>query len=193
MWAASWYRPYRQGTFRPSVPLPYTSPFDQEQYGSLSLTFYPTTSRLLVQGTSYLLWVEEHLPAIYGEAETRYLADISSWRSLALRGIGIKRDSRHRRDRRQISNTHVTDTVLPCTFDCRDSASAATPVADSAGTITASPADSYRHDAPSLLSLIATCDLMTPSSCWFLPDFNLLHPTRWWLHPGWHPSYPTGW
>ena len=127
----------------------YTSLFDQEQYGSLSLIFYPTTSRLLVQGTSYLLWVEEHLPAIYGEAETRYLADISSWRSLAHhRGIGIKRDSRHRRDRRQISNTHVTDTVLPCTFDCRDSASAATPVADSAGTITASPADGYRHDAP---------------------------------------------
>ena len=128
---------------------PYTSPFDQKQYGSLSLTFYPPTSRLLVQGTSYLLWMEEHLPAIYGEAETRYLADISSWRSLALhRGIGIKRDSRHRRDRRQISNTHGTDTVLLCTFDCRDSASAATPVADSAGTITASPADSYHHDAP---------------------------------------------
>ena len=68
---------------------PYTSPSDEEQYGSLSMTFYPTTSRPLVQGTSYLLWVEEHLPVIYDKAETRYLADIGSWRSLALhRGIG---------------------------------------------------------------------------------------------------------
>ena len=31
----------------------YTSPCDSEIYGTISLTFYPSTSRLLVQGTSY--------------------------------------------------------------------------------------------------------------------------------------------
>ena len=131
---------------------PYTSPGDEEQYGSLSLTFYPTTSRLLVQGTSYLLWVEEHLPVIYGNAETRYLADISSWRSLALhRGIGIKRDSRHRRDRRNncisVSNTRCdSDRVLHCPADRRDSATASD--ADCTGTITASITEGCRHDNP---------------------------------------------
>ena len=90
----------------------YTSPNDEEQYGSLSLTFYATTSRLLVQGTSYLLWVEEHLPIIFNEAESRYTTDFGHWRTLALRrGIGLRRDSCQRRDRRaQLpSDTHATE------------------------------------------------------------------------------------
>ena len=36
----------------------YTIPNDIVPYGTISLKFYPSTSRLLVQGTSYLLWVE---------------------------------------------------------------------------------------------------------------------------------------
>ena len=40
------------------------------------LTFYPTASCLLIQETSCLIRVEEHMPVIYREAETRYLADI---------------------------------------------------------------------------------------------------------------------
>ena len=77
----------------------YISPNDNEQYGTLSLTLYPTTSRLLVQGTSYLLWVNEHLPIIHREAEVKYLADVTKWRALALRrGIGVRRESRYKRD-----------------------------------------------------------------------------------------------
>ena len=147
--------------------IPYTSPSEEEQYGSLSLTFYPTTSRLMVQGTSYLLWVEEHLPVIYGNAETRYLADISSWRSLALhRGIGIKRDSRHRRDRHNnsisVSNTRSdSDRVLHCPADCRHSATAS--VADCTGTITASITEGCRHDNPSPKAPMEARGLMIPS------------------------------
>ena len=45
---------------------PYKSPDDDtECYSTISLTFYPTTSHLLVQGSSYLLWIEEHLPIIW--------------------------------------------------------------------------------------------------------------------------------
>ena len=51
----------------------YTSPGESEHYGSISLTFYPTTSRLLVQGLSYILWVDEHLPAISKRAEEQYM------------------------------------------------------------------------------------------------------------------------
>ena len=71
----------------------YTSPDDDELYGTLSLTFYPTTSRLLVQGSSYLLWIEEHLPIIYNETEHRYMQNASLWSaSTRRRGIGIRRD-----------------------------------------------------------------------------------------------------
>ena len=72
----------------------YMSPNDTVSYGSLSLTFYLATSRLLVQGTLYLLWVEEHLPTINHQAECRYMKDLGSWRALAhKRGIGIRRGS----------------------------------------------------------------------------------------------------
>ena len=92
--------PVDRGNSGQQLRFPYTSPHDDEQFGSLSLTFYPTTSRLLVQGTSYLLWVDEHMPIIYKDVEVRYLADISSWRGLALRrGIGVRRSQRQRRDR----------------------------------------------------------------------------------------------
>ena len=92
--------PVDRGNSGLQLQFPYTSPHDDEKFGSLSLTFYPTTSRLLVQGTSYLLWVDEHMPIIYRDVEVRYLADISSWRGLALRrGIGVWRSQRRRRDR----------------------------------------------------------------------------------------------
>ena len=58
------------------------------------------------------MWVEEHLPIIFNEAESRYTADIGHWRTLALRrGIGLRRDSRQRRDRRaQLpSDIHATE------------------------------------------------------------------------------------
>ena len=69
----------------------YISPNDNEQYGTLSLTLYPTTSRLLVQGTSYLPWVDEHQPIIHREAEVKYLGDVTKWHALTLcRGIGVR-------------------------------------------------------------------------------------------------------
>ena len=96
---------------------PYTRPNDKEQHVSLSLTFYSTPSCLLVQGASYLLWVEEHMPVIYWEAETGYLADITSWRSQALHsGIDLKRPLRHRRVQRphcsSTSNAQAIEVVV---------------------------------------------------------------------------------
>ena len=59
-----------------------TNPDDAtEHYGMLSLTFYVFTSRLLVQGTSFLLWIDKHLPIIYTKAEQVYDKDICKWRS----------------------------------------------------------------------------------------------------------------
>ena len=79
----------------------YTSPCDSEIYGTISLTFYPSTSRLLVQGTSYLLWIDEHLPIVYQRAEDRYQRDVGTWRVLTRRrGIGVKRNSRSLRGER---------------------------------------------------------------------------------------------
>ena len=73
----------------------YTSPCDSEIYGTNSFIFYPSTSRLLVQGTSYLLWIDEHLPIVYQHAEDRYQRDVDTWRVLTRRrGIGVKRNSR---------------------------------------------------------------------------------------------------
>ena len=63
----------------------YISPNDNEQYGTLSLTLYPTTSRLLVQGTSYLLWVNEHLPIIHREAEVKTSQDLYYWETHVFR------------------------------------------------------------------------------------------------------------
>ena len=88
-------RPIDRGPNGIQYRFDYTSPDDAENYGSLSLTFYATTSRLLVQGTSYLLWVDEHLPAIYKRAESRYTEDLGTWRSLTRRrGIGLRRNAR---------------------------------------------------------------------------------------------------
>ena len=80
----------------------YASPDDaNEHFGAISLTFYATTSRLLVQGTSYLLWIDEHLPIIYKKAEQTYEENIGKWRSLARRrGIGVKRVTHQAREGR---------------------------------------------------------------------------------------------
>ena len=94
----------------------YTSPDDAtEHYGTISLTFYASTSRLLVQGTSYLLWIDEHLPIIYTKAERAYEEDIGKWRSLARRrGIGVKRVTRQTlRGQGLPSNPMDDNAVLP--------------------------------------------------------------------------------
>ena len=73
----------------------YTSPNDIVPYGTISLTFYPSTSRLLVQGTSYLLWVEEYRPLIYNQAHVELESDTSKWYMLARKqGVGRNRASR---------------------------------------------------------------------------------------------------
>ena len=88
-------RPVDRGSNGIQFRFDYTSPDDAENFGTLSLTFYATTSRLLVQGTSYLLWVDEHLPLIYKRAESRYTEDLGTWRSLTRRrGIGLRRNPR---------------------------------------------------------------------------------------------------
>ena len=80
----------------------YTSPSDRDYYGTLSLTFFSTTSRLLVQGSSYLLWVEEHLPLIQQQAHARCIEDMGTWRATARgHGIGICRNVRATRRIRQ--------------------------------------------------------------------------------------------
>ena len=71
-------RPVDRGSNGIQFRFDYTSPDDAENYGILSLTFYATTSRLLVQGTSYLRWVDEHLPLIYKRAESRYTEDLGT-------------------------------------------------------------------------------------------------------------------
>ena len=94
----------------------YTSPDDAtEHYGTISLTFYGSTSRLLVQGTSYLLWINEHLPIIYTKAEWAYEEDIGKWHSLARRrGIGVKRVTRQTlRGQGLPSNPMDDNAVLP--------------------------------------------------------------------------------
>ena len=73
----------------------YCSPQETESYGSISLTFYPSTARLHVQGSSYLLWVEEHLPSIYADTETQLMTHTSKWAFLTRqKGIGRKREPR---------------------------------------------------------------------------------------------------
>ena len=74
----------------------YTSPDDSSNsYGTISLTLYPSTSRLHVQGTSYILWVEEHLPLILKSSEDILNSDLSRWQTIAKeRGIGSNRQPR---------------------------------------------------------------------------------------------------
>ena len=76
-------KPTDRGHHGLQLRAPYVSPSDQVQYGTISLTFYPSTSRLLVQGTSYMLWVEEHLPLIYQSAEINYMEDALKWCNLS--------------------------------------------------------------------------------------------------------------
>ena len=102
--------PIDRGLNGQQLRFPYTSPRDSEHYGSISLTFYPTTSRLLVQGSSYLLWVDEHLPVICEQAEHRYLQSASTWTALARRwGIGLKREGRNTRQTRSLRSTRSND------------------------------------------------------------------------------------
>ena len=57
-------------------------------------TLYPTTFHLLAQGSSYLLWVDEHMPVICAHAEHMFMDNASSWVALARRrGIGLKCES----------------------------------------------------------------------------------------------------
>ena len=73
----------------------YRSPQETKSYGSISLTFYPSTARLHVQGSSYLLWVEEHLLSIYADTETQLMTHTSKWTFLTRqKGIGRKREPR---------------------------------------------------------------------------------------------------
>ena len=62
-----------------------------ETCGRVSLTFYLSTSVLHVQGSSHLLWVEEHLPWICAEAECLHAQDTEKWEELAKQlGVGNK-------------------------------------------------------------------------------------------------------
>ena len=102
--------PIDRGLNGQQLRFPYTSPGDSEHYGSISLTFYPTTSRLLVQGSSYLLWVDEHLPVICEQAEHRYMQSASTWTALARRrGIGLKREGRNTSQTRSLRSTRSND------------------------------------------------------------------------------------
>ena len=104
--------PIDRGVNGQQLRFPYTSPGEPEHYGSISLTFYPTTSRLLVQGSSYLLWVNEHLPAICKQAEHRYMQDASSWTALdRRRGIGLKRDGRSALNLRSSRSSWPDDSI----------------------------------------------------------------------------------
>lgn len=42
----------------------YVSPTDTTEMGSISITTYKSTSRIHIQGSSYLIWMEEHLPVL---------------------------------------------------------------------------------------------------------------------------------
>ena len=74
------------------LKFPYISPTDSAPYGTISLTFYATTSRLLVQGSSYILWIEEHLPHIYSLAQSDFMDNASKWITQARKqGVGKNR------------------------------------------------------------------------------------------------------
>ena len=93
----------------------YHSPLEPESYGSISLTFYPSTSRLLVQGSSYLLWVEEHLPSIYSDTESEFITHTSKWAFLTRqRGIGRKREHRPLSNATRAEMAVTTDTLPVC-------------------------------------------------------------------------------
>ena len=102
--------PVDRGVNGQQLKFPYTSPGESEHYGSISLIFYPTTSRLLVQGSSYILWVDEHLPAISKRADEQYMQNAGTWTALARRrGIGLKREGRPTRHSRSTRSSRSDD------------------------------------------------------------------------------------
>ena len=93
----------------------YHSLLEPESYGSISLTFYPSTSRLLVQGSSYLLWVEEHLPSIHWDTESEFITHTSKWAFLTRqRGFGRKREHRPLSNATRAEMAVTTDTLPVC-------------------------------------------------------------------------------
>ena len=88
----------------------YRSP--QESYGSISLAFYPSTAHLHVQGSLYLLWVEEHLPSIYADTETQLITHMSKW--ARQKGIGRKRELRPLSSTNRPDLAVCTDTSAVC-------------------------------------------------------------------------------
>ena len=93
----------------------YRTPHEPESYGSISLTFYASTARLHVQGSSYLLWVEEHLPCIYADTEREFMTHTSKWAFLTRqRGIGRKREHRPLCNTARADPSHATDTLPVC-------------------------------------------------------------------------------
>ena len=113
----------------------YTSPNDSETYGSISLTFYPTTARLPVQGSSYLLWINEHIPVIYARTEYNYMENASKWNAATKRlGIDLRRSTETRRLTRASSKAQGTALANSQTPSKR------VPPAGFGATITAQPA-----------------------------------------------------
>jgi curved DNA-binding protein CbpA len=55
-----------QGVHGYQIKGPYISPDSRDHIGSISVTIYPEAKepKLLIQGTSYMLWKAEHLPQI---------------------------------------------------------------------------------------------------------------------------------
>ena len=93
----------------------YRTPHEPESYGSISLTFYASTARLHVQGSSYLLWVEEHLPCIYADTDREFTTHTSKWAFLTRqRGIGRKREHRPLCDTARADPSPTTDTLPVC-------------------------------------------------------------------------------
>ena len=152
--------PIDRGINGQQLRFPYTSPGESEHYGSISLTFYPTTSRLLVQGSSYLLWVDEHLPTICKQAELKYMQHASTWTaSSRRRGIGLKREghlTRHSRSMRSsrsddISNPTDLAHTSPIHISHPGDLAHTSVLLDVSGTSPATPSPVQAGDTPLLL------------------------------------------
>ena len=104
----------------------YSSPNESGILGSVSLTFYASTATLHVQGSSYILWTQEHLPLILANADEAYRLHPSSWDALTLdQKVGANR--KRARQTRSFSREGTLDTslVLPSILDHTTSSSAA--------------------------------------------------------------------
>ena len=121
-------KPIDRGHHGLQLRAPYVSPSDQTQYGNISLTFYPSTSRLLVQGSSYMLWVEEHLPLIYHSAEAKYLENALKWCNLATeQHIGRNKNRSTNRGRTKQEPSSSSE-VIPVALCLSPSPTAAPPL-----------------------------------------------------------------